>query len=273
MLHADGSLPDEITLPGLYDGILRGVISGRWHEKEASPAWARDPTLCEGVLRHLAAMAWRLFVEQPGPNEFLHSRAVDAFGKVGTPTLVPQVRGSEELIPLTAEKLLLDLRATGLIVLATPTEREQSREAAYSFAHRTLFEYLAAWYVHLDHLKDRSWRGPGKQPPGWKANSASAGLLRWVLEEEKPFHFRPEWLQFLTFTAALLGDASPLLDALEREPEDIFRQMFGLQCHLLAAAPRTHAAPIENSRRFIRFHSFSDLTRARPEGSDAGEAP
>jgi len=126
-----------------------------------------------------------------------------------------------------SDALLDDLLTLGLLI---DGGKDESGNACVSFAHRTVLEFLAAEGLSEDREQ-----------------------LHWLLQvqkpiEENPFWFKPAWLPNLTFLAAIMGDATPLINAVEIPPlidgksapgDDFFRRMFGLKCRFAGVAPLT----------------------------------
>jgi len=113
--------------------------------------------------------------------------------------------------PVRHAELLDELVRCGVLVEAG---EDDLGESCWSFLHRTFLEFLAG-------------RALAGKPPE-----------EWLDEAKRHFWYEPEWMEILTFLAAHVEDATPLIEALEQEEEDIFYSMLYLKVRLASAARR-----------------------------------
>jgi len=113
--------------------------------------------------------------------------------------------------PVRHAELLDELVRCGVLVEAG---EDDLGESCWSFLHRTFLEFLAG-------------RALARKLQG-----------EWLKEAKKHFWYEPEWMEVLTFLAAHVDDATPLIEALEQEEEDIFYSMLYLKVRLASAARR-----------------------------------
>ena len=228
-------LPVNAAIAVLYRLVVRALLEGRWRKPEARPTWSGEKDERAEILDFLPALAWRLFEESPSTNRFdLRSwKAAYDFAK----------RQSGALF-LDQRELRKDLVRVGLLV---DGGTDEAGNECWSFAHRTVLEFLAAEGLNRDTEK-----------------------LRWLLKEQKriednPFWFKQEWLPTLTFLAAIMGDATSLIEATDIPPlidgkpapgDDFFRQMFGLKCRFAGAAPNTPESLLQSLSN-TWFHEWS----------------
>ncbi|MEI6915060.1 MAG: HEAT repeat domain-containing protein [Armatimonadota bacterium] len=228
-LLADGILAEDVSTADHLNSVLLELLEGAWRTQTSTPTWARDPVGRTAVESFLGPLAWQLFRNEPAANRFHLEAWRSAWEKAIALVEAP---------PVMCDQLLKDLVALGLLIDGASEEEENS---CWSFAPPTLLGYLAAI-------------GLSKHPVA----------MRWLLDEPKPFKhnpfwFSPEWLSTLTFLAAIMGDATPLIQATDVPPlndgkpasgDDIFGQMFGLKCRFAGAAPKTpenFVAPLARS--------------------------
>ena len=111
--------------------------------------------------------------------------------------------------PVRHAELLDELVRCGVLVEAG---EDDLGESCWSFLHRTFLEFFAG-------------RGLARKPRG-----------EWLEEAKKHLWYEPEWMEVLTFLAAHVEDAAPLIEALEQEEEDIFYSLRYLKVRLATAA-------------------------------------
>jgi HEAT repeat protein len=243
IFFSEGRLHD-FTVPALYGMFTGALLEGRWRRSAVLPEWSADVELWSEVQGFLPSLAWHLFRPRKG---LLKTKA----GEAG------QVLNSNRFTAAAWNVAYDDAKADGhRCFLDSTTLRDglvdlgvlvsggagvnKAPSPCWSFAHRTLLEFLAA--------------------NGLKAQLDSDDAThRWLLEEQKPieqnpFWFQLEWVPVLTFLAALLEDATVLLQAIDVPPlvdgqpvagDDFFQQMFGLKCRLAGAAPKTPIKIVE----------------------------
>ncbi len=114
--------------------------------------------------------------------------------------------------------LLSELEQCGVLV---PSGTNHIGDYCWSFLHRTLLEFLAARALSRKSEEE------------------------WLAEAQMHFWYEPEWIEVLTFLAAHVPNATPVIQALEREPEDVFRSTLQLKVRLAGAARRVDNRQIE----------------------------
>jgi hypothetical protein len=198
LLHCEGEVKDDTTMAGLYGHMVRKVFSGGWRGVRAS--WVGSTVKEERYLWFLEGIAWGLFYNAPHLNKF----TLGDWEEAGRKALY---EGRE--YPIDPSGFLEELEKVGFIVPAGVDERG---DRCWSFVHRTFLEFLSA--RALSRMKQRVW----------------------LSEAKKHFWFQPEWLQVLTFLSGLVGDATPLIEAVEEEQDDLFRSMLHLKARLVGSA-------------------------------------
>mgnify|MGYP000642791016 CR=1 FL=1 len=181
-------------------------------------ALRKDTTYAElyvQVLRKLLAGQWRNVQVNIAPSRVREAQVLQALDAIAwnlfrdAPhrnlfTLDMWQKAAPASFP-QPEQLLEQLEQVGLVI---PAGYDRRDDPQWSFAHRSLLEFFAA-----RHLS----RQPQKE---------------WLAEIRKHFWFQPEWWEVLTFLAGLVEDATPLLRALESEPDDIFGSLFTLRARV-----------------------------------------
>jgi HEAT repeat protein len=122
-------------------------------------------------------------------------------------TLSDWERAGSEPVP----ELLSELDRCGLVVAAG---EDNLGDDCWSFLHRSLLEFFAG-------------RALARQPQSV-----------WLEKAKKHFWYEPEWIEVLTFLAAHVTDATPIIVALEQEEEDIFFSVLYLRVRLASASRR-----------------------------------
>ena len=217
-LLAEGELPAEASLAKLYRLVIDALLEGRWRQAVARPSWAEKSMQRDRVRLFLGPLGWKLFRASPEGNRYSLPQWDEAWTAAAALARAPAN---------DSDALLDDLLTLGLLI---DGGKDESGNACVSFAHRTVLEFLAAEGLSEDREQ-----------------------LHWLLQvqkpiEENPFWFKPAWLPNLTFLAAIMGDATPLINAVEIPPlidgksapgDDFFRRMFGLKCRFAGVAPLT----------------------------------
>jgi HEAT repeat protein len=232
----------EFTVPALYRMFIVALLEGRWRKSAVRPEWSADVELWPEVQGFLPSLAWHLFRPRKG---LLKTKAGEAgqvlnsnrFTAAAWNVAYDDAKADGHRCFLDSTTLRGGLVDLGVLVGGGVNE---ARFPCWSFAHRTLLEFLAA-----EGLKARL--------------DSDEATYRWLLEEQKPieqnpFWFQLDWVPVLTFLAALLEDATVLLQAIDVPPlvdgqpvagDDFFQQMFGLKCRLAGAAPKTPIKIVE----------------------------
>jgi HEAT repeat protein len=203
LLARDGRVTSATTYAGLYTHLLRALVEGRWRTHR--PRWVSRPLQVEQVLEALIGIGWELFVSAPANNRFTLTEWTTA-ARTGSGR-----RASNE-------RLLEDLVALGLVV---PAGFTRMGDRCWSFAHRTILEYLAA------------------------RNLAARPTHEWLAIASTHIWFEPEWSEVLTFLASAVPDASPLIRVVDREADDIFGSMLELRARLAGVARHVSMARVQ----------------------------
>ena len=156
----------------------------------------------EDTIGALIRIGWALFSIAPTNNRFNLAAWKSAIAGLSN--------GSEP-----KRRLLEDLVTLGVLV---PAGFDELGDRCWSFAHRTLLEYLAAREL------------------------ASRTTDEWLEQVRGHFWFAPEWTEVLTFLASIVPDATPLIIAVDREEDDIFGSMLELRARLVGVARQVSAA-------------------------------
>jgi len=212
LLVNDGQLSATTTYAGLYMHLTRALLEGRWRRRR--PRWASNPTRVERAIASLAAIAWALLSSDPASNRFTLATWNAAAGRSAR-------------FATSKEQFLEDLADLGLLV---PAGFDDVGSRCWSFAHRTLLEYLAAREL------------------------ASRPTDKWVTEARSHLWYEPEWIEVLTFLASLVPDATPLIIAADSETDDVFGAMLEIKARLVGVSKR--AAPARVRRLVQRVWGF-----------------
>lgn len=199
LLARDGRVNSTTTYAGLYTHLLRALVEGRWRTDR--PRWVSRPLQVEQVIETLIGIGWELFLAAPANNRFTLTAWTTAASRASG-RRAPSVR------------MLDDLVALGLVV---PAGFSRMGDRCWSFAHRTILEYLAA------------------------RNLAARPTEEWLATATTHIWFEPEWSEVLTFLASAVPDASPLLRVVDREADDIFGSMVELRARLAGVASHVSA--------------------------------
>ena len=188
------------------------------HAEGENLAGASRVTLYMAIVRHLLSGQWRNVtppwkgndVREEKVVKFLETAAWSIFREAPDANRFTLAKW-EQVGPEPVNDLLFELVRCGLLV---PAGFDDLGDRCWSFLHRTLLEFLAARWL-------------ARQPEEV-----------WLAEAKKHFWYEPEWVEVLTFLAAHVKDATPLIQALEHEQEDILRSILSLKVRLAAVARR-----------------------------------
>ncbi len=180
-------------------------------------------TVYAKVLRRLLSGEWRQVTPVWRGNDFLEERVFSFLESAAWAIFQEAPEANrftlaqwERIGPEPVNGLLMALVGCGVIDSAGFNDLG---ERCWSFLHRTLLEFLAG-------------RAMAKEPD-------------WLIDAKKHLWYAPEWMEVLTFLAAHLSDATPLLEVVEREEEDIFHSMLYLSARLASAAHQVSDASVE----------------------------
>lgn len=211
MLHREDALPSNITYATLYADIVKYFLQGKWRTTEVSLVTTEGEEA--DVYEMLDTIAWNLFRQSPEQNAFTRRAWLQAASEC------PQDA------PLSPRKLMDALEQLGLVIFAGYSEQ---RYPQWSFAHRSILEFLAARY--LSH-----------QP-------------NWLDEISQHFWFQPEWVEVLTFLSGLVGNADPLVERLEQEGDDIFGSMLYLQARVVGFGKVSETLAQRVAERAVKWY-------------------
>jgi HEAT repeat protein len=165
------------------------------------------------VYEMLDTIAWNLFRQSPEQNAFTRRAWLQAASEC------PQDA------PLSPRKLMDALEQLGLVIFAGYSEQ---RYPQWSFAHRSILEFLAARYLSSQD--------------------------NWLDEISQHFWFQPEWVEVLTFLAGLVDNADPLVERLEQEADDIFGSMLYLQARVVGFGRVSDAVAQRVAKRAVKWY-------------------
>ena len=198
LLAGRGELPKSRA--ELYAGCLCGILTRRWK----TPRSGDDPYL-DAKLELLEETAFQLFVEEKELFSLRDLRTV--IEKI----LEAQSSLARDLGRKAAAELVRELEDNGLLIKAGVGDN-----LPYLFLHLTFQEYLAACALaRRTSLVDLN----GQEVPEW-------------LAIVKPHLFDPRWEEVILLLASQLEDATPLVQAIWQEPEDLFlgRLLLATKC-------------------------------------------
>ncbi|GBC90716.1 Phycocyanobilin lyase subunit alpha [bacterium HR14] len=216
LLQSENALPEDATYAELYALVLRKLLSGEWRGVNNPMSHVRR----EWVAASLERIGWNLFKNNPQGNLFTLHQWVSALEQ-GAPAA-----------GMSPEALLESMEQVGLVVFAGYDRRGDGQ---WSFAHRTLLEFLAARHL-------------SRQP-------------NWLDEIRQHFWFQPEWWEVLTFLAGLVDDATPLVEALEQEEDDIFGSMLFLQARVVGFGRVQNETVRQRVAEKVVHHYLSNIPR------------
>jgi HEAT repeat protein len=234
-LSLEDNLGDSISLRMLYNRVIFSLLEGAWRaNRDSLPNWTRNMAQRERVRLFLGALVWPLFKSSPAVNRFNLATWSEAWNQAASTKETPED---------SKDQLVEHLCQLGLLVDGGVDE---AGHPCWSFAHRTVLEFLVADYV-VAELPPEDKSAASKR--GWGAYSSrmltrlfgAQTPLAWLLRERCPFLHAPEWHQVLVFLAELLPRPSLLLDAIQRNiefgGEDVFLSLTSLRHELLLAVP------------------------------------
>jgi HEAT repeat protein len=211
MLHREDALPSNITYATLYADIVKYFLQGKWRTTEVSLVTTEGEEA--DVYEMLDTIAWNLFRQSPEQNAFTRRAWLQAASEC------PQDA------PLSPRKLMDALEQLGLVIFAGYSEQ---RYPQWSFAHRSILEFLAARYLSSQD--------------------------NWLDEISQHFWFQPEWVEVLTFLAGLVDNADPLVERLEQEADDIFGSMLYLQARVVGFGRVSDAVAQRVAKRAVEWY-------------------
>jgi HEAT repeat protein len=275
-LSLEGHLSARVSLRALYNQVVFSLLEGAWRTKVGQLMdWRSDVIGRERVGLFLRELVWPLFLALSGLNRFSLTDWTTAWDRAAAAGEAPEIN---------RDQLVRDLYHLGLLVDGGMNE---AGHPCWSFAHRTVLEFLVA-----DYLVDGS-SSAKKQAlltaTGWRAliGSISAQVKRWlakpspldwVLYTKCPFWNAPEWQQVLVFLAGMLPEPRRLLEAIQIRinsgKEDVFRSAYSLQKELLFAMP-TGAGGDDFARHLAKkwLERWSTVLAYRDELLEAPEYP
>jgi hypothetical protein len=200
LLHAGGELSGAATRTELYQRMRRRLFRGEWRNVPP-PEWMSDEIRETRVTAWVCEIALALFRAAPESKTFSLKTWDEAVSKAGDCRADP---------PVTSDALLGDLKKCGF-VLCVGLENDQHH---YSLPHRSFLAYLAA-----AALVER----PRKV---------------WLKESIDHLWFQPAWEDVILFLAGHLGEADvdALIEEIEKQPEDIFRERLRWQWRVAGEA-------------------------------------
>ncbi|MCX6876566.1 MAG: HEAT repeat domain-containing protein [Verrucomicrobia bacterium] len=182
----------------LYAHVVRGLARHAWKERPL----ARAEPHVDDLVRFLVAIARPLFQRHPADNLFTHEEItceLERCPKLPVPWAALETSRAGQPMPSSASwpTLLRDeLLETGILVGAGLRDRVETQ---FSFAHRSLLEYLVARNLS-EEAKTKGW-------------SSIAAFV-----DKKSWH--PAWQEAVVFLAGLLADPQPLLTLLSDSTKD-----------------------------------------------------
>jgi len=234
-LSLGGNLRSGASLRVLYNQMLFSLLEGAWRpNKDGLPAWTHKTVQRERVRLFLGALVWPLFVSSPAVNRFNLAAWTEAWNQAANVKEAPEDK---------KDHLLEHLCHLGLLV---DGGWDETGHPCWSFAHRTVLEFLVADYLVSASPPPEQLSSSEK---GWRTHFSTLlrrffgaqTSLEWLLNERRPFRNAPEWHQVLVFLAELLPQPGRLLNAIgksiESDGEDVFRSLYSLQKELLCAMP------------------------------------
>lgn len=173
---------EEMAYDSLYKAVSRRLLLGEWRDQR--PAWTHieaDPRnrQRDKRLTAIARITWKVFRASEVDNRF----SAEEWEKQGQDELT--LLAELKLHPL---ELLNEMLLVGLIVSEGPLDGD----VHYSFAHRTLLEYFAA-YGLIECESD------------------------WIDIIVKHMWCEPRWEEVIRFAASITNSPTELLRAIDRE--------------------------------------------------------
>ena len=203
LAHEETAVTTTTRRAELYAHVVRGLARRAWKEK---PLAKTDPHV-DDLVRFLVRIALPLFERHPAGNLFAHNEITTALeGNKGLPiplSVLEAQRAGHPMPSLETWPTLLrdELLQAGILIGAGLRD---GMETQFSFAHRSLLEYLVA----------RNLNGE-INAKGWKC------LKGFV--DKKSWH--PAWQETVVFLAGLMDNPVPLLALLaDAAKDDMTRQ-------------------------------------------------
>jgi hypothetical protein len=229
--HEAQPLTEDTGRRDVYSRSLAGILSCRWRSEGLAEGFHTDD------LRDLLpAVAWRLFVDQPG-NLFLNVRVTNAIAKANQTGLM---KGD-------AFQIRDQLVGCGLLIAAGNDARGRGQ---VSFLHRTFHEFLVSEHV-LNIVEEHDWECAAVEWLGERiAISLAVRKLSWI----------PAWREVMILLAAGLDQVDDLGEfmkcLLEYEVDDEFHHRLALAALCLAEVRR-------DVRRQPGIRGIADLVTRR----------
>ncbi|MCX6876567.1 MAG: HEAT repeat domain-containing protein [Verrucomicrobia bacterium] len=196
LAHQEAPVSDKTRRAELYAHVVRGLARHAWKEK---PLARTDPHV-DDLVRFLIGVARPLFQRHPAGNLFTHAELMDALRNTEDRPRA-WIDGKKETN--APDDLRDELLEAGILVGAGLRD---GVETQFSFAHRSLLEYLVA-----RNLSEEA------KTKGWSSIEAFADRKSW----------HPAWREPILFLAGLLApdDALALLALLaDKSTDDVTRQ-------------------------------------------------
>jgi HEAT repeat protein len=226
-----------LTQSALYAQIIDLFLRGVWRPNTALPPWSRPKSPRRQALGWLSRVAFRLLQLEgvTGHNRFDEDAWSNACERACELTGAVQMTVGDATIP--AAKFRDQLMATGLLIQASGKNGKER----WSFAHRTLLEYLAAcgWHADREALEALCGRRSEDGRPCFPFIKSSAFGVFAAPAWESPLRFHRHLELPLRFVMELLNEAEAeaLFQAFEREEEDIFLTMTAYKSQLGSVQP------------------------------------
>lgn len=228
LAHEEASVTATTRRVELYGRVVRGLARRAWKEK---PLARTDPHV-DDMVRFLVGIARPLFQRHPAGNLFTHeeiTRELEQCSNLPVPWAALEAsRTGQPMQPAASWPTLLrdELLEAGVLVGAG---LRNGQETQFSFAHRSLLEYLVA----------RSLNEQAKAK-GWSSIAEYVDRMAWL----------SEWQEVIILLAGELGDPQPMLEMLfnpkptptNPHGDDLFRHRLGLAGQCLSELPAAFAA-------------------------------
>jgi predicted NACHT family NTPase len=188
----------------LYEACIWGILTREWK----TPRSEDEPYL-HAKLRLVEEIAYRLFIAEK--ELFYLDELLDLVEGV----FQDQPRLEQNLQNKSPSALISELQRDGLLIKAGA-----GVNPPFLFLHLTFQEYLAARALAR---RTKMLELDGQEVPEW-------------LKLVKPHFFEPRWEEVIRLLASKLEDATPLVQAIWDEPEDLFLDRLFLAGKCLADA-------------------------------------
>jgi HEAT repeat protein len=189
LAHAEAPVTTATRRTALYAQMVRGLARRAW---KAQPLAKTEPHV-DDLVAFLIALARPLFERHPAGNLFTHG---DLMAGLKAAPDRPRAWLDGQKAGRGADDLRDELLETGILVGAGLRDGE---EGQYSFAHRSLLEYLVARNLNAEI-----------EAGGWQR---VAGFV-----DRKCWH--PAWQESVTLLAGMMKDPAPLLRLLADSTKD-----------------------------------------------------